>query len=175
MSNQLPYFLFTNGKLKKVERDRPRWKGKTYMGQPYITGETQWNAFQDECTEYRNYIDSLPEITVHPELAKVWKEGERYYEGRDFKIDHCYPAGLRRGQEEYASAMVPHFCSMAEPIPLPVEESQIDDLWNNVVATVAAADIVRSCIPTDDVEKLKEWKKEVISKLKSNYHITRKK
>lgn len=117
MSNTqtIPYYLYTNGKLKKVEREKPDQSKYVHPG-----------AFQDHSGIYRDYINSLPSIEVHEDLKKVWKELQVFYEGKDFKLDPVYDP---HGQ--------PHDVLGFMAIPLPVEAErtypftakQISDLF----------------------------------------------
>lgn len=57
------------------------------------------------------------------------------------------------------------------PAPLPSTKGEESELWNNVVATVGAADIVKTTIP-DNAESINQWKKKLIDQLSEKYSIT---
>ena len=112
-----PYYLFTNGKLKKVEREEPDWL--SYKNN--VKDNDRWEADVNRWVEYMN---SIVPIEVHPDLQVIWKEGGKYYEGKDFQIAKRYPVGLK-------------YCDCAIPLPGEAEEptypltaKQISDLWN---------------------------------------------
>jgi len=71
------YYLYTNGKLKKVEREEPQ-------RHQYEAGQT--DIYLTHLNIFKEYVSSLPEISVHPDLQKIWKEGSSPVEGKDFQI-----------------------------------------------------------------------------------------
>lgn len=113
MSNTqtIPYYLYTNGKLKKVERQEPtkeEWKESKYPV----------DNFLHEKRMFDQYINSLPSIEVHEDLKKVWKEGERYYEGKDFQL-RCQQSKCTCGNPFNGSSD----CLIAIPIPVEAENT----------------------------------------------------
>src|SRR5688572_24387810 len=80
----LPYYLYSGGKLKKVERRKPEeWQ----FGSSSMCSTSDYDVAMNK---WESYLRDLPEIEVSPDFAKKCKEGGKYYEGVDFELDIDY-------------------------------------------------------------------------------------
>lgn len=145
-----PYYLYTNGVLKLVDREEPSY-----------FDHLDKNKYHNACEVWADYINALPSIAVSDDLKKVFVEGKRYEEGKDFRLDYNYPMGESLGQEQYASIMQMKYGTMALPVNTLQEEDQTD-IWMGAIKII------------EDGEFQRTKYKEVLEQLKSKYHITRK-
>lgn len=141
-----PYYLYTNGVLKLVDRERPQVKGVVFEGS--ITHEV--------LTAYDNWFNSLPSIAVSDDLKAKWKEGQRYEDGKDFVIKNIDPIGMENDKA-------------GKPTAIPVntlqeEKEDQDELWDEIESAMTL-EVFKPVINVCDF----------IQHLKSKYHITRKK
>jgi hypothetical protein len=131
-----PYYLYSNGKLKKVEKEKPeKWHifAPHYDSKRDITPE-----YEGKLLEWRDYVATLQPIEVHPDLQAIWKEGEKYYPGKDFKwgtapdnrkVVYDDEDDYKLAQYEAKHELSPTPKSMAIPLPVESEESQEEDIY----------------------------------------------
>lgn len=169
-TTQLPLYIYTGGKLKKVEKSEPKQDDFETYPLPLCMdkGEEQREFFkrqmsiEEDHKGWESYVDGIPGITVHPDLAKVWKEGERPVEGKDFNLKPQFLMSKKGEAEEWKTFEQPfyrHMCPERQiAIPLPVEESQ-DDLFRAIKNKLFLTNLLNP-----------EWTED----FKKEFHITRK-
>lgn len=87
-------FIYNHEKKQVDEKPtmkKPDWKGKTYMGFPYITGEAAWQSYKEACSEYEYHLASLAYYSTQNFPAK-WN-GKELVEGKDFELKDCFAKG----------------------------------------------------------------------------------
>jgi hypothetical protein len=114
-----PYYLYTNGKLKKVERQLP-------VEDNYKTSRYPEADYNHDKRLFEMYLDKLPDIEVSPELKKLWKEGQHLQEGVDFKLSTWVPP-IPETYEDYQMALHDSKHELSSPprtiaIPIPAPE-----------------------------------------------------
>lgn len=169
-----PYYLYSNGKLKKVENPEPSyWQ---YHSRNPLKGEEDKAEYEFAQAAWINYVDRLPTIEVHPDLQAIWKEGEKYYEGKDFVIKkltiHELLGGATTGcfspcrTDTIEAGECSCWSKKDSAIPLPVESEESQDvLWNDVYMH-----LVREWMQTTYKGKVSN---DFFAALKSKYHITK--
>ena len=80
----MSYYLFTKGKLKKVEREPPEHHYSKFSEEK---DNFQYLKALRECSEWSAYLRQITPFEVSPELSKLWKEGQHLQEGEGFEIE----------------------------------------------------------------------------------------
>lgn len=109
MSEQLPYLLYNEatGTGKIVRRKQPE-------------GGFTGNLTRE--LKYEEYLNSLPSIPVHDDLKRVWKDGGKYYEGKDFELK------LLTDKEQTPSGISRKYTHMAIPTTDKPQYQSVEDL-----------------------------------------------
>jgi hypothetical protein len=184
-----PFYLYTNGALKLVDREEP---GDVFKGG---AGGFGYMYMAKEKEKWESYISTLPSIEVGMNLKAIWKEGDKPIEGKDFTLEHwtgsawwpnihlvdgkVKPGTKQRAippsdtliaeikkncifyNERYDNKCDKDDCT-CEIFGGVSKESQQEDLWNEIIYRISGG------------VNLEVQDKEDIQWLKSKYIITRK-
>lgn len=106
MSN--PYYLYTGGVLKLVDREEPSY-----------FDHLDKNKYHNACEVWADYINALPSIAVSDDLKAKLKEGDRPVEGKDF-VTRCQQSKCNCGNPFVGS----DGCLIALPVNTLQEEKE---------------------------------------------------
>lgn len=111
------YYLYTGGVLKLVDREGPRFT-------PAV--DSNDHDENDQLREdYDNYIASLPSISVSEDLKRIWKEGQRVEEGKDFIFPLVQTSeGHYNGVDYHAVYQFEKRATRVDAVPVPSRKGQ---------------------------------------------------
>lgn len=149
MSEQLPYLLYNEatGTGKIVRRKQPE-------------GGFTGNLTRE--LKYEEYLNSLPSIPVHDDLKRVWKDGGKYYEGKDFELK------LLTDKEQTPSGISRKYTHMAIPTTDKPQHQSVDELYREIDNHINSLPREKTRFPSMELELLFTVRDKLKGKIISN-------